>query len=692
MLAQNPPPGVPDPIPRFSRRTLALWLTVISLVILILPVVLTDRSIRQDVVQAEVDLTRVRIAQEGLAAPQVEVQLLTDELAQVQEEFAQVQSVLPEGNIDWPQVLTQINGYAPSQILLTKLAYAENRVQLLGQAVDEASVVAYVADLEDSDLFSRVTIGNLRALPPIPPTPTSDGLSTPNSPASPGLIPTPTPNLGLTDAYEIDDFQPQDLFLDAPQLHNFEPVYDVDRVQFLGKAGRTYRISTSELIPGVDTWLLVDLGSQVVDNDDREAGDLASEVVVQIPDGRDIQVSVTIRNRGSYGPDKWYQVQAQEIAPPAIPTQTPLPPATATSPPLLPTLTPTGTPNQRDIFEPDELTVPPISYGETQLHNFFPNGDLDRLSFLAKANRTYRVATSNLAQGVDTLLTVTVGNNTYTNDDRGPGDIQSEIIFQAPANGDSQALVTLSNRGQNGPQKWYEVSLEELVIPPTATLPAPTATPTATPSPTTTPTSTVTPTPTTTPRLQDAYEPDDLDPRPITVGESQRRNFYPQADLDRAFFRAQAGRTYRISTTDLSAGVDTVLVVAMGVLSDTNNDWEPGNLASQVTLQTPPEMDWKAEITVSNQGQDGPDQWYTLLVEEIIPAEGRTQSIPSPNQTQGQPARFKAPGLAYLQPNLYSPQPVGRFSGQSGPVGQQIQPRSQMTVEFELLIEVRVRQ
>ncbi len=140
-----------------------------------------------------------------------------------------------------------------------------------------------------------------------------------------------------------------------------------------------------------------------------------------------------------------------------------------------PTPIPTPTPDLRDAYEPDD-NPKPIAVGETQTHNFYPDSDedkVDKVEFLAKAGRSYRVFTSGLALGVDTSLKVSVGGATYTNDDRQPGDLSSEVVFQA--GGDVWPLVEVTNRGQYGPDKWYQITVEEIV-------PTPTPTPTSTPT------------------------------------------------------------------------------------------------------------------------------------------------------------------------------------------------------------------
>jgi tRNA A-37 threonylcarbamoyl transferase component Bud32 len=156
-----------------------------------------------------------------------------------------------------------------------------------------------------------------------------------------------------------------------------------------------------------------------------------------------------------------------------------------------PTFTLTPTPMLADAYEPDDVNPKPIAMGETQRHNFYLNGDVDRISFRVKAGRVYAVLTSDLAIGVDTVILVSVAGQRYENDDAAAGGLASEVYFTAMA--EAVAVATISNKDIYGAEATYEVTVIEL--PPT---PIPTATHTPTPTPTPTPTNTTTGTPTTT--------------------------------------------------------------------------------------------------------------------------------------------------------------------------------------------------
>jgi Tfp pilus assembly protein PilN len=493
MAAQNP--STPGQVPKtqppssqprgLSRRIVALWLVVVGLAIGLIPLYLVANSARGEVARLNGDLEFVQQQVTIVPTAVPEVQHLLDSLAQVDTPAKHVQvayATIMASRTDWPQVMTAIGNYDPGQLTISSLTQpVTHQIMLTGQAVNEAAVTAYVRSLQQSNLFANVTLQSIQVMTSAVVLATLPGaLGTPTL----AVITTSIPPVG--DTYEVDDFQPKDIVVGVPQRHTFYPVYDVDKIKFLAKAGRFYRVFTSDLVPGVDTFLSVNVGGIVYSNDDRQPGELSSEVTFQVAPDADRQVIVTVTNRGQYGPDMGYTLAVEEVIP--TPTPTGLPTGT-------PTVTPTSTPDQRDRYEPDDTEPKPIAVGETQRHTFFPDGDIDEVWFLAKSGRYYRVSTADLTLGVDTALQVRVGANTYTNDDRQPGDPSSEVAFQVPVGPDLQVVVTVRNRGLYGPDKAYSINVEEYVPTPTTIPPATaTGTPTVTPIPTDTGTPTATPT------------------------------------------------------------------------------------------------------------------------------------------------------------------------------------------------------
>ncbi len=490
---------------KLSRRTIILGLVVVGFATFFLPLSLISSSLRAESARLQANLQSVQATLTSVNAPPPDAQELMDTLAQLQQsasEIEQAHKSVAAGKTDWSAVAAAINSYDPAQLALTSLTQAESQITLEGLASSDSAVVDYARALEASKLFSRVNIESMKVIATPFATPTStegespDATLTPSGSITPTL--TPTPTINPSDDYETDDFEPKDIVLAVPQSHNFYPVYDVDQVRFLAKAGRYYRVFTFDLTPGVDTFLAVSVAGTTYTNDDAQPGDLSSEVEFIVKTGADVEARARVTNRGLYGADMWYQITVEEVPP------TPTPPPTETPEP-----TPTAEPTEdlRDEYEPDQDDPKLIdTRGERQTHNFYPDNDVDKVKFQAKAGRWYRVGTSDLALRVDTVMTLTLslGETTYytdTNDDREPGDPSSEIVFQVGTSFNVWAIVEVANpQGEYGADKTYEIVVEEIEPPPT---PAPTGTPTPTDTPTPAPpTATFTPVPlTATPTL-----------------------------------------------------------------------------------------------------------------------------------------------------------------------------------------------
>jgi len=125
--------------------------------------------------------------------------------------------------------------------------------------------------------------------------------------------------------------------------------------------------------------------------------------------------------------------------------------------------------------------------------------------------------------------------------------------------------------------------------------------------------------------LSDLYEPDDTDPVPIAVGEVQHRAFDRQGDVDRAVLRVQAGHEYVVSVENPAPGVEPALQVLVGGHSLTGDGQEAGSPGSVVRFGA--EADGVAVITVTNEGNYGPESTYALTVSSVAPTQTPTPTF-----------------------------------------------------------------
>ncbi len=205
-----------------------------------------------------------------------------------------------------------------------------------------------------------------------------------------------------------------------------------------------------------------------------------------------------------------------------------------------------------DAFEPDDTrglqkeVLVGLGEASAQDRNFCSSFDIDLAWFPVKNGRWYRVFTSDLAAGVDTVMAVgDLHPETHCvpfdgtwgcwSDDKSSLSFDSEIVFLAREDG--RAMVTVDNRGSAwGAEATYKLGVELFVPEATGT---PTIGPTRTPEPTRTATATPLP-------LTDVCEKGTGNNRcryaetcPLELGVEVQRTIWPREDID--YFEIQLG-------------------------------------------------------------------------------------------------------------------------------------------------------
>lgn len=334
---------------RIPRRTLVLWLIASALGLFLLPLTLFASSVQDEVSTLEGDMEAAVSAQTTMPTIAPRVLGLTKQLSQVQAVASEIKAVYPTlaaGSIEWTAVMTALGNYDPNRIAIEGMRQVENRITLNGSATDEGSILDYVTLLQSSGVFANVVLQSVQLADTQAITMTvAPALIAPTATITPTA--TLSPTLTLEDDYEPDLENPPYYYLGQFQIHTFYPDGDIDRIVFLAKAGRYYRIATENLANGVDTTLQVTGGNIVLFNDDYKNGVLSSEVILATPP-QDTIITVTLSNRGQFGVAQHYSLLIEGISP----TPTPTPTVTLT-PPLLPTITsapPTTLPTSQPIF------------------------------------------------------------------------------------------------------------------------------------------------------------------------------------------------------------------------------------------------------------------------------------------------------------------------------------------------------
>jgi Cys-rich repeat protein len=371
------------------------------------------------------------------------------------------------------------------------------------------------------------------------------------------------------DAFEHDDDQARarPLAVGAPvEAHSH--CEDADWVSFEAAAGTTYVISTSGLVDDDTLIVLYDAAGVELGRDDDGAGNLASRLQFTAP--ADGVYAVRVGTFGeTYGGARAYGVQvttarvcqlnadcgALEICDAGVCVPRPVQcVADADCDPGfscdagLCVETPRCVP---DANEDDDALAQarPLQIG-TPIRLNHCDDAADHFTFDAAAGLTLDFATTALGLQADTVLVVldTDGRTVLArNDDGGGNGLASQIVgWVAPAAG-QYTLVVESLGTRFGNDRDYTLIAYETCV-------------------------------------DDAFEQDDVrdQRRPIALGEVQAHAHC--ADEDWVAFVAEAGREYRIDTSDLVGGADTVveLYAADGVTLLAQDDDGGGGRASRI--------------------------------------------------------------------------------------------------------------
>jgi uncharacterized protein YjbI with pentapeptide repeats len=370
------------------------------------------------------------------------------------------------------------------------------------------------------------------------------------------------------------------------------------------------------------------------------------------------------------------------VTPTPTPTPTPyflLPTPTATpTPPYTPTPLPTATPSGKvlptstvtytatltptavimtptpfvDIYEPDSEENPvPVGPGEVLLRAFYPEDDVDWVSFFVVKGHLYRIMTYDLGPRVDTRIQLRVGDQTFEDDPtlRDP----SEILFRAPSDG--KVIAKITNTDEQGfapPGNTYKFMMEE--VQPTATpsnTPTPSTTPTVTPTRTRTPTRTLTPTP-----GKDTYEPNNSFSTaygPLENDEEYYSFIWSTTDRDYYWFEIGGLDRITVKLSNIPSGTDYDLFLydanqyEVGRSEGTDDD-------DKITLS--PWMLGKYYVLVRSQNSTySRAQAYRLKVTYAPPAPTATPTAtatvtPTPTRTLT-PTPTPTPGKDTYEPN-----------------------------------------
>lgn len=354
---------------------------------------------------------------------------------------------------------------------------------------------------------------------------------------------------------------------------------DEDWIVFQGEVTREYTIETFNLAETVDTIIEVQAegGFNETDDDDGTQPP-GSRVIFTPPQAGPVYVRIRQAAKTRFDLSERHLPRTYTIAVSARAANTPTP----TNTPVPATATPTPTPSPcRDEFENDDKweNAKGLFVRKVQRRVLCGDGDVDWVWFDAIANKPYRIFTSDLADGVDTLILLyseDAARILQINDDYPGLGLASRIDFTSPVT--TRYYLKIQDTAGHGDEDFvYFLHLESDGLPDGG------------------------------PCL-DRYEDNGLPStaKEILLGETQTHHFCPEGDADWLVFFGLSGKSYSLTTSELSIGTDTIITVFSGPDTETiiaQDDDGGGGLASRVDFVAP--VDGLYYAQVKNAGDIG---------------------------------------------------------------------------------------
>ncbi|MEM7125928.1 MAG: trypsin-like serine protease [Chloroflexota bacterium] len=374
-----------------------------------------------------------------------------------------------------------------------------------------------------------------------------------------------------------DDHEPDDTFAEARlmptdgigQRHTFHVADDEDWRYFNATEGFEYTVETSDLDEGTDTVLALfrPNGTKKIAEDDDSAGNRGSRLIWTAPQSG--RFYVQLQNHPDYEETEstGYTLRIQGQAP---------------EPEEL-----------GDLYEPNNLATDAgilPNNGSSQHHTIHQPGDEDWSQIDVIAGQTYTIRTANLQGGIDTFLQLYAADGTTLlseQDDQPDGDLHSTIKWRAERTESLLLRVTHYDISEGHPEMVYELSL--------ASQPSE-------------------------PRTGDSAEPDNeplQGPLVPADGTRHARTFHKADDEDWVQFSVSAGNSYKIETSQLISGSDTILELYGtdgALLLAVNDDLASGDLRSQIVWQADENASYFVRVRGRTVRGNQSEMGYTLSI------------------------------------------------------------------------------
>jgi Tfp pilus assembly protein PilN len=150
------------------RTQVVLWLVVLALGVVLIPMMLITRWVRNDVTRLESELLSVQSTLEITKLPSAEMVKLSAAIASIEQLASALHTVTLPSGVNWPIVMGAASRFDPTSIEITSLTQTGDRLQIAGRAASNDAVVRYQQILLDSGAFKDVVVVSMSTLPPTP--------------------------------------------------------------------------------------------------------------------------------------------------------------------------------------------------------------------------------------------------------------------------------------------------------------------------------------------------------------------------------------------------------------------------------------------------------------------------------------------------------------------------------------------
>lgn len=157
-----------------SVTRLVPWLIIVAAALLFVPLYFGAAAIDDDITPLSTEASALATTLTAPPLVPIAEQTLSVELLDLRSQFrviGDMPATMVAGHVDWPGIMSTVHAYDADQIRLTGFVNQGWLLTLNGEAVQESSVLDYVAKLQKSGFFTQVRVQTIKMSASPSPTP-----------------------------------------------------------------------------------------------------------------------------------------------------------------------------------------------------------------------------------------------------------------------------------------------------------------------------------------------------------------------------------------------------------------------------------------------------------------------------------------------------------------------------------------